>query len=296
MTQNAVSLRALDAVRIVLVSPAGPLNVGSAARVMKNFGLSQLVLVAPQCDVLGPEALQMAVHADDILRGAKRVETIPEALVGCEIAIATTARIRGFNAPLHPPEAILPTLITPSAAQTALIFGPEDRGLSNTELTYAQFFTKIPTTDTYSALNLAQAVAVCCYELYRTNQSNLTSDLPKSPSTTNTSPPSPLPPPLYNSLPSPNKKDSPLQNAPLSDKQTESNQQLQATLDELEGYYQHLESVLLKVEYLYPHTATARMRKVRQLLHRTAPTSNEVALLRGMLRQVEWALSDSNKG
>lgn len=279
MTQTAPLSEALAAVRIVLVSPAGPLNVGSVARVMKNFGLSQLVLVSPQCEVLGAEALQMAVHADDVLRAAKCVETIPEALVGCELAIATTARTRGFNAPLHPPEAVLPTLLTPTAAQTALIFGPEDRGLSNTELAYAQSFTKIPTTDTYSALNLAQAVAVCCYELSRASRQ----------------PPGQVSSDTRSSSPD-NKGGAPLQNAPLSDKQTESNSLSTATLDELEGYYQHLESVLLKVEYLYPHTAATRMRKVRHLLHRTNPTSNEVALLRGMLRQVEWALSDSNQG
>ncbi|MEO1387708.1 MAG: RNA methyltransferase [Cyanobacteria bacterium J06634_6] len=275
MSQVPSSADALAAIRIVLVAPAGPLNVGSVARVMKNFGLSQLVLVNPQCDPLGPEALQMAVHADDILQAAKQVQTIPEALEGCDRAIATTARNRGFNAPLHPPDVILPTLLTPAnpsailpsaphlAAERSrsLIFGPEDRGLSNTELTYAQHFTKIPTTDTYSALNLAQAVTVCCYELRRAA----------------------------------------LQNSPLSVKQTESNlvnqsSPDQATLDQLEGYYQHLESILLKVEYLYPHTAASRMRKLRQLLHRSTPTTNEVALLRGILRQVDWALSDSKKG
>ncbi|MEO0807496.1 MAG: TrmH family RNA methyltransferase, partial [Cyanobacteria bacterium J06643_4] len=71
MAQPSTNQDALAAVRIVLVAPAGPLNVGSVARVMKNFGLSQLVLVNPQCDPLGVEALQMAVHADDILRAAK---------------------------------------------------------------------------------------------------------------------------------------------------------------------------------------------------------------------------------
>ncbi|MEL7522610.1 MAG: RNA methyltransferase, partial [Cyanobacteria bacterium J06553_1] len=109
MVQNstdstAPSEVALSAVRIVLVAPAGPLNIGSVARVMKNFGLSQLVLVSPQCDPLGAEALQMAVHAKDLLHAAKIVETIPEALNGCDRAIATTARVRGFNAPLQRPE------------------------------------------------------------------------------------------------------------------------------------------------------------------------------------------------
>ncbi|MEL7495200.1 MAG: RNA methyltransferase [Cyanobacteria bacterium J06554_11] len=293
-------LSAIATVRIVLVSPAGPLNVGSVARVMKNFGLSQLVLVAPQCDPLGAEARQMAVHASDILEAAKQVKTIPDALAGCESAIATTARTRGFNAPLQLPEVALSTLVSDlSQAETALIFGPEDRGLSNQELTYAQAFLKIPTSDAYSALNLAQAVAICCYELYRASQPTGKSAVPSGQPTH----PSHRHHPAQHQLP--------LQKPPSSAKQSESdslNADLsrelsdiselsnRAKLNELEGYYQHLESLLLQVEYLYPHTAASRMRKLRQLLHRASPTSNEVALLRGILRQMEWALSDSNKG
>ena len=279
ISANGQPSKAIAAVRIVLVSPAGPLNVGSIARVMKNFGLSQLYLVTPQCDPLSPEARQMAVHADDILSGARIVETIPNALVGCEHAIATTARARGFNAPLQPPKVALPRLLTPSHKPTAVIFGPEDRGLSNEELTYAQTFLKISTTAAYSALNLAQAVTVCCYELSQVAQSFNQHNTDFAEVTT------------------PSLAANALQNSPLSDKQTESKPNAQAStshqasLDELEGYYQHLETVLLKVEYLYPHTATSRMRKLRQLLNRSAPTTNEVALLRGMLRQVEWALS-----
>ena len=156
MTQIASASEPLAAVRVVLVAPAAPLSVGLVARLMKNFGLSQLVLVAPPCEVLGAEALQVAVHADDILRSALQVGTIPEALVGCEVAIATTARTRGFEAALHPSDAVLPQLITASAAQTPFIVRPAERGLSNTELANATFLTKFPTRDIYSALNPAK--------------------------------------------------------------------------------------------------------------------------------------------
>lgn len=330
MVVNASASTDLSSIRIVLVAPAGPLNVGSVARVMKNFGLSQLVLVTPQCDPLGDEALQMAVHAKDLLHTAKRVNTIPEALDGCSRAVATTARQRGFEAPLGLPEIILPSLLPIGSAAsnseasdgntgitaqeqgpTALIFGPEDRGLSNEELIYAQQFTKIPTHPGYSALNLAQAVAVCCYELYRasTSATRITSPTPAQITGND--------PSQAKNVPSRVKKDtdSSLLTTPLSAKQTESGTQTdlpsgptaqakanqarpnqaqpnQAKLNELEGYYQHLEAVLLRVEYLYPHTAASRMRKFRQLLHRASPTTNEIALLRGILRQVEWAISN----
>ncbi|MEM9091153.1 MAG: RNA methyltransferase [Cyanobacteria bacterium P01_F01_bin.53] len=330
MVENASASTDLSSVRIVLVAPAGPLNIGSVARVMKNFGLSQLVLVTPQCDPLSEEALKMAVHAKDLLHTAKQVNTIPEALDGCSRAVATTARQRGFEAPLGLPEIILPSLLPtgPAASnseasygdtgiaaedqeQTALIFGPEDRGLSNEELIYAQHFTKIPTHPGYSALNLAQAVAVCCYELYRAS----TSATPIAPLTIAQKTDDDFS--QAKNVPSQVKKDTvpSLLTTPLSGKQTESDTQIHlssgpaaqakpnqakasqaktnlAKLNELEGYYQHLEAVLLKVEYLYPHTAASRMRKFRQLLHRASPTTNEIALLRGILRQVEWAISN----
>ncbi len=154
----------LASVRIVLVEPAGDRNVGAISRVMKNFGLQQLILVNPQCDPQSEDAQHMAVHAGDVLAAARVVETLPEALEGCVRAIATTARDR--QAPLEHPHTALPWLLeTPLEQASALIFGPECRGLSNQELNYAQRFVRIPSNPNYSSLNLAQAVAVCCYEL-----------------------------------------------------------------------------------------------------------------------------------
>lgn len=155
----------LASVRIVVVEPAGDRNIGAIARVMKNFGLQQLILVNPQCDPKSEEAQHMAVHAQDVLAAAKVVETLPEALQGCVRAIATTARLRETS-PLEHPHTALPWLLeTPLEQASALIFGPECRGLSNQELNYAQRFVRIPSNPDYASLNLAQAVAVCCYEL-----------------------------------------------------------------------------------------------------------------------------------
>jgi tRNA/rRNA methyltransferase len=244
----ADSARELARVRIILVEPAGPLNVGAVARVMKNMGLHQLVLVNPQCDPLGQEARQMAVHGVDILEAAQQMATLPDALTGCQRAIATTARARTLPTPLESPRTALPWLLEKEVA-SALIFGPEDRGLNNVELNYAQRFVCIPSSPEYPSLNLAQAVAVCCYELYQSTQAD------------------PLPTP-YSLLPTPSS----------------------APLEVLEGYYKHLEAVLLKIGYLYPHTAPARMEKFRRLFNRATPTTEEVAMLRGILRQMEWAL------
>lgn len=240
--------QALAEVRIVLVEPAGPLNVGAIARIMKNMGLQQLVLVNPQCDPLSLEAQQMAVHAFDILQAAQIVETLPAALQGCTRAIATTVRMRTLDTHLEDPQTALPWLTATPGQAAALIFGPEYRGLSNEELYYAQRFVRIPSSSAYPSLNLAQAVAICCYELAKSAQT-----------------------PERNCLP-----------AIAAD---------YASLEVLEGFYQQLEELLLKIGYLYSHTATSRMEKFRQMFNRAQLENSEVAMLRGILTQMEWALS-----
>jgi tRNA/rRNA methyltransferase len=247
----------LAGVRIILVEPAGPINVGSIARVMKNFGFNHLVLVNPQCDPLSPEALQMAVHAKDILESAVSVATVPEALQGCTRAIATTARVRNWDSPLENPRTALPWLLEKPEQPAALIFGREDRGLSNEELNYAQRFIRIPTSSSYPSLNLASAVGICCYELAQSD-AKIEEDTGASSLQASSSEPAPL--------------------------------------DILEEYYQQLESLLLKIGYLYPHTAASRMEKFRQLYNRAQLQTKEVGMLRGILRQVEWALENRNNG
>ena len=245
-------------IRIILVEPAGALNVGSVARVMKNMGLHQLWLVNPHCNRNASEARQMAVHGIDVLESAQQVATLPEALQGCQRAIATTARTRHLPTTLEPPRLALPWLLAENIT-SALIFGPEDRGLSNDELNYAQRFVCIPANPEYPSLNLAQAVAVCCYELFQ-----LTS--PSSQTRHGTS----------------------LQAPQMSHGSSPSSST--ASLDAIEAYFQHLEAVLLKIGYLHPHTATSRMEKFRRLYYRAMLTPEEVAMLRGILRQTEWAV------
>ncbi len=247
-------------IRIVLVEPAGALNVGSIARIMKNMELRYLVLVNPQCDHLSHEARQMAVHAGDVLAAAQVVPNLLEGLKGCRWAIATTGKLRTLATELEQPKTALPWLL--QAAQqdgAALIFGPEDRGLNNTELNYAQRFLCIPSSPEYPSLNLAQAVAVCCYELYQLVQEQEGGKEGKSRV-------------LGESAVSVSSSATP------------------APLEAMEGFYQHLEEVLLKIGYLYPHTADSRMKKFRRLFYRAFPSSPEVAMLRGILSQVEWAL------
>lgn len=152
--------------RIVLVQPAGEINVGSIARIMKNFDLMELVIVNPECDHLSKSSCDMAVHAKDVLYSAKIRKSLSEALEDCVYVIATTVKSRIFGGSLEVPQEILPNLLK-WKKPTALLFGPENRGLSNEELKWAQSWIKIPTSEEYPTLNLAQAVAICCYELFK---------------------------------------------------------------------------------------------------------------------------------
>jgi tRNA/rRNA methyltransferase len=244
--------KSLHHIRIILVEPAGALNIGSISRVMKNMGLTQLVIVNPHCEVDGEEATRMAVHAIDLLAAAKIVPDLPTALQGCTRVIATTARERAIPTLLETPRQALPWLVE-STEPTALIFGREDSGLTNAELNYATRYLRIPVGSEYSSLNLAQAVGVCAYELQMC-ASNVDDELSNTRSQ--------LPPQLDI-----------------------------APVELVEGYYQQLETLLLEIGYLLPHTAAHRMEKIRRLYNRSQLSPNEVALLRGILRQVNWAIN-----
>ena len=329
-------------IRIVLVEPAGPLNVGSVARVMKNMGLHQLVLVNPHCDHLGEEARLMAVRAADILETAKVVESLPAALVGCVRAIATTGDdSRSLPTKLEDPADALPWLLE---APSALIFGPEDCGLTNAQLNRAQRLIRIPSSDAYTSLNLAQAVAICCYELYReegrrkkeqrssatdsvTDVTDVKERRKKEEGSSATDsvtdvkdrrktekgrgkteegrgkteePDASFPGSAWerisrgsaSSIIDPTDNLSTCYQEQLATSQTEnpSPPLTSAPLENLEGYYQQLETLLLKIGYLQRHTAASRMEKFRRLYNRTYPTIEEVAMLRGVLRQTEWAM------
>lgn len=241
-------------IRIVLVEPAGALNVGSIARIMKNMGLTKLVLVNPRCDLESDEARQMAVHAVDVLETAQIVESIPIALAGCQQAIATTVRSRSVPILLESSSSVLTGLLVPNI-QSALLFGAEDRGLSNDELKHAQRFICIESNPDYPSLNLAQAVTICVYQLYQGWLAISSGEVPQPVMSV----------PAIASMPN------------------------NATIEVLEGYYQDLEAMLLEIGYLYPHTVAVKMEKFRRLYNKANLQPEEVAMLRGILRQIRWA-------
>ncbi|MCK6555086.1 TrmJ/YjtD family RNA methyltransferase [Candidatus Binatia bacterium] len=153
-------------IRVVLVRPRGAANVGAAARAMKNMGLTELVLVAPRLGGRLPAAA-MAVHAADVLAGRRTVATLHEAVADCGLVVGTTRRDGPYRAGAEEPRRAAPRwLAAAERNRVALVFGPEDHGLSNDDLAVCHQLTAIPADAAYASLNLAQAVMLCCYELF----------------------------------------------------------------------------------------------------------------------------------
>jgi tRNA/rRNA methyltransferase len=161
----------MNACRVVLVRTEVAANIGAAARVMRNLGAGELVLVSPRADHLSPEAGRLATeHGAAVLQGARVVPDLDSALAGCVLAAATSARTGGLfrRQTVGAPEEVAAALAGAMASgPVALAFGPEPHGLSNEEVVRCPLLIHIPAEESYPALNLAQAVAICLYELRR---------------------------------------------------------------------------------------------------------------------------------
>ncbi len=235
--------------RIVLVRPRIAANIGAAARVMRNMGLSELVLVAPQANPADAEARRLAAHGQDVLERCRLVAGLGEAVADCLVVAATSARVGGLTRRqfVGAPDEIVPHLVEAMTnGPVALVFGPESSGLSNEETTRCHYLIHVPTDPAYPALNLAQTAAICTYELRRHWLRR-------------TAAPTLLPMP-----------DAP---APFADQ---------------ERAFAHLRQALEDVHFLWNDKADALMHALRHLLGRAGPTPMEVDVLHGLARQLRW--------
>lgn len=155
----------MQPVRVVLVNTSHPGNIGAAARAMKNMGLEELFLVAPQ---LFPhaEATARASGADDLLVRAVCVDTLEAALPDCSLVVGASARNRTLPVPmLDPRECAELVMQQPEGTRAAVLFGRERTGLTNEELDRCHYLVRIPVNPEYPSLNVAAAVQVIAYEL-----------------------------------------------------------------------------------------------------------------------------------
>ncbi|BBO80629.1 RNA methyltransferase [Desulfosarcina ovata] len=158
----------MEQISIVLVEPQGPINVGSVCRAMMNFGFSELRLVTPCDGFRSLDARRMALKAEAILHQATIFPSLNAALADCHLAFGTTRRFGKYREDfLSPEDAAEQALAQPTNAQTAFVFGREDRGLHNSELDLCHAFITIPTDDDYPSMNLSHAVALVLYELHK---------------------------------------------------------------------------------------------------------------------------------
>jgi tRNA/rRNA methyltransferase len=235
--------------RIVLVRPRIAANIGAAARVARNMGMADLILVAPEADPNDIEARRVATHGEDVLQRCHVVPDLRDAVADCLVVAATSARVGGLTRRqcVGSPEQIAPHLVEAmTSGPTALVFGPESSGLSNPEVSLCHYLIHIPADPQYPVLNLAQAVAICAYELRR-----CWLNLSSSPT---------LLPPIE---------------AP-------------APCVERERAFEQLQLALEDVHFLWNEKAESLMHALRHLLNRAAPTPTEVNILLGLARQLRW--------
>ncbi len=234
-------------IRIVLVDTNHPGNIGGAARALKNMGLSQLWLVSPR-EYPSERALWRAASALDVLDNAVVVDTLDEAVADCGLVVGTSARDRRIPWPmLNPRECGRRVCSEAHQHQVAIVFGREDRGLTNEELHRCTYHVHIPANPDYSSLNLAAAVQVLAYECRMAALEDAAGELPDL-----------------------NTWDIP-----------------PARMADLEMYFQHLEQALVDIDFHDRDNPRQTMTRLRRLYGRIRLDEMELSILRGMLTAIQ---------
>ena len=163
----------LSNIDIIMVGTTHPGNIGAAARAMQNMSISNLVLVNPQCSV-GETAYARASGANLVLDNLRRDASLKEAVQNCNLVIAASARVRSLPWPELSPDTMAQKIANLNAnSKAALVFGREHSGLTNEELQLCHYMVNIPTNPDFSSLNVASAIQVLCYEIFKTSSKRL---------------------------------------------------------------------------------------------------------------------------
>jgi tRNA (cytidine32/uridine32-2'-O)-methyltransferase len=234
-------------IKIVLVNTAHPGNIGGAARAMKNMGLAELCLVDPR-EYPAPRAVWRSAGARDILQNATVVDTVDEAIADCSLVVGTSARERRIPWPLvNPRECGERVWAEGEHHKVALLFGREDRGLTNDELQKCNYHVHIPSNPEYSSLNLATAVQVLAYEVRMASLADENGELPAL-----------------------SEWDQPM-----------------ATSEDLEHFHTHLAGTMADLNFYDPENPKQLLTRLRRLFNRTRMDEMEVSILRGLLSAVQ---------
>ena len=256
---NAAVSAHLSHVRIVMVNTTLPANIGSALRAMKTMGLTKLVLVAPKT-YPHPDIDALAAGATDLIEHIQIVDTLEDAIKDCHIVFGTSARSRTIPWPLldaRPAAELSLKAVSESQQEVAVIFGREDRGLTNEELAMANYHVTIPVNSDYGVLNVAQAIQVICYEM-RMAAMNFVE----------------------------NPVDPEAQMHVTDDIDMQWDEPL-VTHEQMEQFYPHLEKMLAEIEFMDPKNPRLLPLRLRRLFGRIQLDRKEYHLLRNIFTQVQ---------
>ena len=256
------ALADLARIRIVMVNTTLSANIGAAARALKTMGLMQLVLVAPKA-FPSPEATALAAGAADVLEGARVVGRLEDAIADCHLVFGTSARSRTMPWPLLDarPATGLAQHSAAQGQQVAIVFGREDRGLTNEELALCHYHLSIPSNPVYGVLNVSAAIQLICYEL------------------------------RMHALAEPQQ---PQQQSPLAEAEHLMPLATPMQWDEplvdqaaMQQFYQHLEQMLADIDFLDPQNPRLLPLRLKRLFGRIRLDQTEYNLLRGVFGRVQ---------
>ena len=256
---NAAVSAHLSHVRIVMVNTTLPANIGSALRAMKTMGLVKLVLVAPKT-YPHPDIDALAAGATDLIEQIEIVETLEEAIKDCHIVFGTSARSRTIPWPLldaRPAAKLSLKAVATQQQEVAVIFGREDRGLTNEELAMANYHVTIPVNTDYGVLNVAQAIQVICYEM-RMAAMEFTAKI----------------------------ADPEAKMHVTDDVDMQWDEPL-VTHEQMEQFYPHIEKMLADIEFMDPKNPRLLPLRLRRLFGRIQLDRMEYHLLRGIFSRVQ---------
>ena len=256
---NAAVSAHLSHVRIVMVNTTLPANIGSALRAMKTMGLSKLVLVAPKT-YPHPDIDALAAGATDLIEQIEIVETLADAIKDCHLVFGTSARSRTIPWPLldaRPAAEKSISAVVNDQQDVAVVFGREDRGLTNEELAMANYHVTIPVNTDYGVLNVAQAIQVICYEMRMATLAAVESSEDEAAT------------------------------MPVTDTESMQWDEPLVTHEQMEQFYPHIEKMLAEIEFLDPKNPRLLPLRLRRLFGRIQLDRMEYHLLRGIFSRVQ---------
>ena len=256
---NAAVSAHLSHVRIVMVNTTLPANIGSALRAMKTMGLCKLVLVSPKT-YPHPDIDALAAGATDLIEQIEIVETLADAIKDCHLVFGTSARSRTIPWPLldaRPAAEKSISAVVNDQQDVAVVFGREDRGLTNEELAMANYHVTIPVNTDYGVLNVAQAIQVICYEMRMATLAAVESGKDETAT------------------------------MPVTDTESMQWDEPLVTHEQMEQFYPHIEKMLAEIEFLDPKNPRLLPLRLRRLFGRIQLDRMEYHLLRGIFSRVQ---------